>query len=145
MIREARKEDLPGIISCLSFLSTAPFSSFEEIYSVERAFEERSICGNIFTFVRVCEYTGDILGTLTVVSERKLSHGGGLTCSIQDVAVNKLYNSVGVGTELVKFAVDFAKSLGAYKVVLQCNDALLSFYDRFGFFKTGNEMRINLA
>ena len=144
MIREANNSDLKGIIGCLSFLSNAPFSSFEEVYQVQKAFEERSICGNIFTFVSVCEFTGDILGTLTVIAERKLSHAGGLVCSIQDVAVNKLYNSVGVGSELVKFAVEFAKSLGAYKVVLQCNDALLGFYDRFGFFKTGNEMRINL-
>lgn len=144
MIREICKEDLPFVIDCLSFLSHSPFETSQEIYQVEKALEERSICGNIFTFVYVDDDTKYILGTISVKTERKLSHGGGLTASIQDVAVNKLYtHTKGIGTKMVNFAIEFAKSLGAYKITLECKKELLGFYERFGFQASGYEMRIN--
>ena len=142
MIREASLTDIPGIIECLRSLSTSPFETKEEKMSVVRAFKERMECGNIFTYVY--EDKGEILGTITILMERKLSHCGGLAGYITDVAVRKNSQKKGVGTELTDFGIEFIKSLGAYKRTLNCSKNLQKYYEKFGFEKSGYEMRMDV-
>jgi hypothetical protein len=45
---------------------------------------------------------------------------------------------------LLRHAVEEARSLGCYKVILNCRDELVSFYERFGFHRHDNGMRMDL-
>jgi glucosamine-phosphate N-acetyltransferase len=63
---------------------------------------------------------------------------------IVDVAVWKNYEGRGVGGALVAAAVQRAKELGCYKVILDCKPELVGFYERLGFAKHDVGMRLDL-
>ncbi len=86
----------------------------------------------------------EVIGTITLHTQRKLIRDGGISGFIEDLAVKEKYRGNKVGSMLVKAALRKAKEIGCYKVILTCFDERISFYEREGFFKESNTMRINL-
>ena len=67
---------------------------------------------------------------------------------LEDVAVNMPYQGQGIGNELLRAAIEYAKSAGAYKLVATSrNDGTRAnvhgWYERLGFTTYGTEFRIN--
>ena len=148
-IREMVEEDLEDVIECLSELSDCPFASKNSDSPVHKAFVERSRDGNCFTFVyeiiRDYTYENQVVGTATLLLERKLSHGGKLAATIQDVSINSSYQSKGIGKELVQHCIQYARALGCYKVTLNCTPDKVAFYGKCGLEESGSiEMRISI-
>jgi glucosamine-phosphate N-acetyltransferase len=96
-----------------------------------------------FTYVAVCDRR--VVGTATLLFERKFIHAGGRVGHIEDVAVDRKYQGRGIGTTLVRHAVEQAKRLGCYKVILDCTEDLVPFYGRMGFKPFNCGLRLNLA
>src|SRR5262245_44995131 len=94
------------------------------------------------TFVAV----GDdrVVGTLTLLLEQKFIHGGGWTGHIEDVAVHRDFQGKGIGSALVRHAIEESQRAGCYKVILNCNDQNIAFYSKLGFRKYDAGMRIDL-
>jgi GNAT superfamily N-acetyltransferase len=66
---------------------------------------------------------------------------------LEDLFVNEQYRKQGIGSELVKTAIEEAKRLGCYKLVGNSrneNEKVHVFYERFGFKRHGYEFRIDL-
>ena len=97
---------------------------------------------HILTYIAV--ENEKIIGTATLIIEQKFIHGGGKVGHIEDVAVQKDCQLKGVGKNLIEFLVEQAKSKGCYKVILDCNDENVGFYEKCGFYKNGNCMRKNI-
>lgn len=87
---------------------------------------------------------GQVVGTATVIFDKKFLHGGSYAAQIEDVAVLADYQGQGVGALLVNYCVDFARRSQAYKVSLTCSDEVLPFYEKLGFSKKDNALRMNL-
>lgn len=87
---------------------------------------------------------GKVVGATTLLVEQKFIHGGGLVGHIEDVAVMKGYQGVGVGSSLVTAAVATARGLGCYKCILDCKEELVGFYGKLGFRVHDVGMRIDL-
>ncbi len=87
---------------------------------------------------------GRILGATTLFVEQKFIHRGGLVGHIEDVAVRRGFEGMGVGGSLVNAAVRLAKELGCYKCILDCKADLVGFYQGLGFHKHDVGMRIDL-
>jgi len=87
---------------------------------------------------------GRVMGTTTLLVEQKFTHGGGLVGHIEDVAVRKEYEGRGIGSAVVKAAVQIARELGCYKVILDCKEELEPFYAGLGFRKHDVGMRLDL-
>lgn len=85
-----------------------------------------------------------VLGTTTLLVEQKFIHGGGLVGHIEDVAVRPGDGGRGVGSSLVKAAVQLARELGCYKCILDCKEDLVPFYERMGFRRHEIGMRLDL-
>ena len=85
-----------------------------------------------------------IIGTITLLVEQKFIHCGGKVGHIEDVVTRKGYERLGIGGSLVRRTLDEAKKFGCYKVILDCSDSNMSFYEKFGFYRTENCMRIDL-
>jgi glucosamine-phosphate N-acetyltransferase len=85
-----------------------------------------------------------VMGTTTLLVEKKFIHRGGLVGHIEDVAVRKGYEGRGVGGSLVVAAVQRAKELGCYKCILDCKPELVGFYEGLGFVKHDVGMRLEL-
>ena len=50
----------------------------------------------------------------------------------------------GLGTALVRHAIEEARRLGCYKVILDCFEPLVGFYDRMGFRPFNRGLRLDL-
>ena len=87
---------------------------------------------------------GNIIGTTTLLVEQKFIHGGGRVGHIEDVSVRKGHEGKGVGSSLVKRVLDEARIFGCYKVILDCSDKNVPFYERLGFYLQENEMRFDI-
>jgi predicted N-acetyltransferase YhbS len=64
---------------------------------------------------------------------------------IEDVSVRVGYEKMGVGTALVRHAKEQARKLGCYKVILNCAEHLVPFYESLGFRRHVAQMRIDLC
>jgi glucosamine-phosphate N-acetyltransferase len=136
-VRELNESDLGnGFLDALAALSEVKLTPEQ----AEAVFAE--LAPNLRTYVAI--WDSKVVGTTRLLVERKFIHGGGLVGHIEDVAVSPEYQHRGVGTALVRHAVDEAKRLGCYKVILDCFDDLASFYARMGFRPFNRGLRLDL-
>ena len=73
------------------------------------------------------------VGTITILIEQKLIHGGKCVGHIEDLVVDKEYNGQKIAQELLAFAIQIAKDNNCYKVILDCDKKLIPFYEKSGF------------
>lgn len=95
---------------------------------------------NIITFVNVDD-SKNVTGSATIFVENKFLHGGSRVGHIEDVVVNKEKRTKGLGKSLVEQCVDFAKTMGCYKVILDCEEDNIPFYAKCGFIPASYSMR----
>ncbi len=137
MIRFLEYNDLHnGFLVCLG-----------ELYEVDwlacgKVFAEKSMTKNTYILVYVENFK--ILGTASLILDRKFGHNGRYSAIIEDVAVRKESQGKGVGEALVRVLIKSAQDLGAYKVILNSSDHNLHFYEKLGFKKHENAMRLDL-
>ena len=85
-----------------------------------------------------------IRGTITVLLEQKMLRGGRFVAHIEDLVVDEHYRNLGTGKQLVEHAVNFAKSMNCYKIILNCSTNMLPFYEKCGFVSKNVEMSMYL-
>ncbi len=137
-IRELQRDDFErGFLDTLSALTSVELTA-------DRARELfDNTPPNQFTFVAL---DGDrVIGTTSLVIDQKYIHSGGRVGHIEDVAVASNFQRRGIGTELVRYAADYAKTAGCYKVILHCFAELSPFYQRMGFRDFNIGMRLDLG
>ena len=126
-IREMTPADLGS-----RFLET--LTSLSEVGLTVREAEEvyrQRLGQGIRTYVAL--YRGQVVGTASLLVERKFIHRGGRVGHIEDVAVHREFRLRGAGTALVGYATEEARKLGCYKVILDCFPNLVPFYERLGY------------
>ena len=137
MVRRMRPGDLDsGLLESLDSLS--PASGMDR--AAARAVLERA-AADPSREVFVAESGGRVVGSLTLLLEEKLIHGGGLAGHIEDVAVDSRAQGGGAGRALVERALREARERGCYKTVLDCSEDLAGFYEKMGFARYGVCMR----
>ena len=85
---------------------------------------------------------GLIIGTTTLLVEPKFIFGGTRFGHLEDVAVRKEYEGIGIGSKLVRHATEWAAKMGCTRTVLYCSDERMSFYKRLGYSYRDNCMEI---
>jgi|TARA_B100001750_G_scaffold219834_1_gene207042 glucosamine-phosphate N-acetyltransferase len=103
----------------------------------------KNILENENHIIHVAELDGEIVGSTTLLIEPKFIHQGGFVGHIEDVAVKKDFEGQGIGMKLVLSLLDVAKERKCYKTILNCEDELVSFYEKIGFRQKTNEMRFD--
>jgi glucosamine-phosphate N-acetyltransferase len=132
LIREIEIADLQkGFFQSLSNL-TELGRIVEDNRRAEKILSEIKSCPFHRIFVAVKD-DGQIIGSTTLLIEQKFIHDGGKVGHIEDVTVNKNYEGKGVGSALVRKAIDFAKQNNCYKVILVCSEKNIQFYKVIGF------------
>ena len=122
------------------------FSLLEQLTSVEKENIKRedfkdyvnSQNDNWRTFVY--EKNGKILASITLFIERKIIHGLGKVGHIEDVVCDKNSRGQGLGKKIIDFATEYCLSQGCYKVILDCADHNIGFYQKCGYEQKGAEM-----
>jgi len=74
-----------------------------------------------------------IIGTATLVVERKFIRGCGKRGIIEDVVVSDEYRGRQLGKLICCTLIELGKTLGCYKITLNCTDQMIKFYCSLGF------------
>jgi glucosamine-phosphate N-acetyltransferase len=137
-IRELTAPDLSdGFLESLAVLSEVRLTPEQAL----EVFRQRQRAG-VRTFI--ARMQGRVIGTASLLLERKFIHGGGWVGHIEDVAVLGAYQGRGIGSALVQHASEAARQRGCYKVILDCFEHLVEFYGRLGFRPHNRGLRLDL-
>ncbi|RKP17947.1 acyl-CoA N-acyltransferase [Rozella allomycis CSF55] len=76
----------------------------------------------------------------TVLVERKFVHMIGKVGHIEDIVVNKEYRGQNFGKWIIEQLKHIGKQVGCYKIILDCSEKNVPFYEKCGFTKKEVEM-----
>ena len=85
-----------------------------------------------------------VAGTASLFIEPKFIHSGGIVGHIEDVAVHTAYQHHGIGGALVGHLLTVCRDAGCYKVILDCDEQVIPFYEKLGFRRWEHALRIDL-
>ena len=142
IIRELKEEDLSnGFIETLSNLSEVGKLANDTIRKREILSEIKD--KNYRIVIAEDNQNHQIIGSATLLIEQKFIHNGGKAGHIEDVVTRKGYEGKGIGREILKELIKIAKDNECYKIILDCDEKLVKFYDKIGFKKHSIMMRLN--
>lgn len=139
-VKELTREDLiddkKGLLDSLSNLTNAPDMNLGQMEGILLKINNQ----NGHVYIAKTE-DNKIIGTATLLIEQKFIHSGGKVGHLEDVAVMKEYEKNGVASKIINSLWDLAKKEGCYKVILDCENNLEPYYNKFEFIKKGILMR----
>lgn len=148
VFRIARREDVPVIVRMLaddelgsqreSVEEPLPESYYTAFEQLERDDNHELI---------VAELGGEVVGTLHLIFLPSLSYQGGLRAQVESVRVDKKCQNQGLGSRMMKWAIERAKQRGAHIVQLtthRSREDAHRFYERLGFKGSHLGMKLSL-
>ena len=98
------------------------------------------IKSNPFHKIFVAKIQNKIIGTATILIEPKIIHDLSFVAHIEDVVVDSNYRSEGIGKKLMNKLIEIGKQANCYKIILDCNNYNIGFYQKLGFVVKENQM-----
>jgi glucosamine-phosphate N-acetyltransferase len=145
IIREIQQADLEkGFFQTLSNLSVLGRIQ-DDIEHAKKILQEIKSYPLYKIFVAVKNDDTEIIGSITLLIEQKFIHDGGKSGHIEDVVTRREYEGMGVGSALVSAALAFAKEKNCYKVILDCSEKNVPFYEKNGFRRNEISMRYDIV
>jgi len=148
VFRLAKRDDLPAIVRLLTdddlgsqrerYENPLPESYFMAYEQIERDSNHELI---------VAELNGAVIGTLHLMFLPSISFQGGLRAQVESVRVDKLYQGQGIGSDMMKWAIERAEGRGAHVVQLTTHQSRAGahrFYERLGFKGSHLGMKLSL-
>jgi len=145
--RLATRADLPSIVRMLADdeLGSQRERSEDPLPdSYNKAFEQIDSDPNHELIV--AELDGEVVGTLQLMFLPSISFQGGLRAQVESVRVATNVRNQGIGSELMKWAIERAKERGAHVLQLtthRSREDAHRFYERIGF--TGSHLGMKLS
>ena len=139
IIRELKNEDLEN-----GFLTT--LDSLRQTSNIEKNIADKifdKIENNPDHIIAVALKEGKVVGAATLLLESKFIHNGGIVGHIEDVVVDRNYQGQKIGEKIIKYLLEFAKTKGCYKTILDCVDDVKPFYEKLGFKHNANALRFD--
>lgn len=120
-----------GFVELLQQLTVCDAISDENF---EARFQELRSLGDDHVICVIEDTTcGKIIATGSVFIEKKFVRNCGKAGHIEDVVVDRDYRGVQLGKKVLSFLTDHARSVGCYKVILDCSNENKAFYEKCGF------------
>ncbi len=145
-MREAVRQDLPGIIGLLAddalgakredFRNPLPECYFQAFEAINRDPNQR---------LMVADRDGVVVGTLQLTFIPNLTYQGGWRAQIEGVRIASDMRGEGLGARMVEDAVGQARDRGCIMIQLSCDksrEASRRFYEGLGFEATHEGMKL---
>jgi len=91
-------------------------------------------------YVLLNESQTKIIGTGTLLIEKKIIHQMGKIGHIEDIVIDKDYRGQGYGQLMINFLIHCGREKKCYKMLLNCQEDKVSFYEKCNFQQKGFEM-----
>eukprot|EP00049_Salpingoeca_infusionum_P026179 m.24270 g.24270 ORF g.24270 m.24270 type:complete len:324 (+) comp8580_c1_seq1:652-1623(+) len=124
-----KPEKPDNMIALLNQLSVV--GEVEEDHFVSRLSE--LISDDETTIQVVCGEDDEMVAIGSLVVERKFIHAGGAVGHLEDLVVEEAQRRKGHGKAIVEKLKQFAKDKGCYKVLVDCKESNVPFYEKCGF------------
>jgi glucosamine-phosphate N-acetyltransferase len=85
------------------------------------------------------------VGAASLLLDRKFVHECGTVAHIEDVVVDASMRGKNLGRVLIETLKQLARELQAYKVILNCKEENMGFYEKAGFAQKNVEMSLYFA
>jgi len=100
---------------------------------IER-FQEMKRAGEMYYVVVIEDISiSKIIGAASLVVEKKFLHECGKCGHIEDVVVDASYRGKNLGKRIIDHLLHLGQSFGCYKIILDCSEKNVEFYERCGF------------
>jgi glucosamine-phosphate N-acetyltransferase len=139
-LRKAEQRDLNAIMNLLNQLSPSNDELNKEV--IKEIFNNINQDKNYF--LCVIEDNNTIIGTGTILIQMNLSHKGKPYGHIENIVVDENHRKKGVGKDIINFLINKAKENNCYKVILNCKNEIVPFYQGCTMKETGVQMRLDL-
>lgn len=141
--REASRADLPNILH-LYAQPALDDGNVLPVVEAECIFERMTQYPDYKVYVAISDER--IVGTFALLVMDNLGHLGAPSGIVEDVAVDPVYQGMGIGKAMMGHAIDICREKGCYKVVLSSNlkrEGAHAFYESLNFERHGYSFRIN--
>jgi ribosomal protein S18 acetylase RimI-like enzyme len=148
LFRLATRSDLPSIVRMLAddelgrrrerYLDPLPDPYYSAFAQIDSDPNHELI---------VAQRNGEVIGTLHLIFLPSISFQGGLRAQVESVRVDKRFQSQGIGSAMMKWALERARQRGAHVVQLTTHKTRLAahrFYERLGFEGSHLGMKLSL-
>ena len=88
----------------------------------------------------IIEIDNKIVATGTLLIENKIIHNFSKVGHIEDIVVDTTTRGYGLGKIIINYLSDLAKENGCYKVILNCIETNIGFYEKCDFVKKEVQM-----
>ncbi|SCU81323.1 LANO_0B02674g1_1 [Lachancea nothofagi CBS 11611] len=144
-IRRLEAKDYEGVVETLKVLTVVgdvTKSQFEELvkYWNDTTLHIGVHSLPVYNPHVVVDETGRVVATGTVFIERKIIRGCGLVGHVEDIAVAEDQQGTQLGLLLIQHLTKLAHDRGCYKVILDCDQKNVGFYEKCGYRRCGVEM-----
>ena len=126
-----------GFLTALGALKPAELTDEQALEIFRRRMRSR-----VRTYVALID--NRVAGTASLIIEPKFIHNGGIVGHIEDVAVHVAYQHHGIGAAIINHLLQVCRDAGCYKVILDCEDDVAPFYEKLGFHRWEQAMRVDL-
>jgi glucosamine-phosphate N-acetyltransferase len=86
--------------------------------------------------------TNKIIGSGTLLIENKIIHNMGKVAHIEDIVTDESVRGYGFGKMIIDYLINISKNFNVYKIILDCSEYNIKFYEKCGFTKKGVQMAI---
>jgi len=136
MYRLLEKTDYEkGLMELLSQLTTTGKVSKEDYIK-----QYNKIKGNTNHKIYVLEENNKIISCGTLLIEPKFIHNCSNVGHIEDIVVDKNSRGKGLGKKIINFLTEESKKYNCYKVILDCSNNHINFYNKCNYQVKGNCM-----
>lgn len=144
LIREAVKEDLPGMFA----LYVQPGYDDGASLPIEdaRRILEKAASYPFYKFF-VAEHQGVVVGTYAILVMENIGHCGAPSAVVESVAVDPSQQGRGIGQRMMDHAMSIARERGCYKLALSSSVKRVrahAFYEKLGYRRYGYSFGVDL-
>lgn len=90
--------------------------------------------------IYILEQNNKIVSCATLIIEPKFIHNCSSVAHIEDVVVDKESRGQRLGKKIINFLTNEAKSFGCYKIILDCSEENVGFYEKCDYTNKGRYM-----
>ena len=127
VFRPIENEDTYSV--CLLLEQLSEFPGGVDAIDIEDSWEKFASCSNTYGVVGISD--DKIVCYGSVIIEYKIR--GGRSGHIEDIVVDQQYRRKGYGEQVISHLVDYCKTAGCYKVILDCYQETVPFYNKLDF------------